>query len=55
MKIVISKAHYCQNVGKVSDQSATALKKLFPAFSSQCVISKWKRKFDPTKECVEVT
>ena len=53
MKIVMSKAqHYCQKVGKVSDQSTTALKKLFPAFSSQCVTSKGKRKFDPTEECV---
>lgn len=40
---------YCQKVGKVSEQSAKALKKLYPAFSSQ---SKGKRKFDPADECV---
>lgn len=52
MKSMTTKAQeYCQKVGKVSEQSAKALKKLYPAFSSQSLACK-KRKFDPTDECV---
>ena len=42
---------FCQKIGKVSEQSAKALKKLYPAFTSQSVKS-GKRKFDPSGECV---
>lgn len=49
MRRVTSKAsEFCQKIGKVLDQSALALKKLYPAFSSV----KGKRKFDPLGECV---
>ena len=53
MMTVTSKAQdYCQRVGKVSEQSAKVLKKLYPAFSSQAATSKGKRRFDPTDACV---
>ena len=44
-------SEYCQKIGKVSEQSAKILKKLYPAFSSQSIKS-GKRKFDPAGECV---
>lgn len=53
MKQVTGKAQdYCQKVGKVSEQSAKVLKKLYPAFSSQSGTSRGKRKFDPNEECI---